>query len=154
MKRFIILAVLLAALVLCAEPVKTWETESGLKISILVESDSTKVVEKYDFPTMHYEGRLLNGRKFDSSIDPGTPITFIIGMGEMIAGIEEGMLGMRPGETRRLIIPPSLGYGQHWYENVIPPNSTLDFTIQLLSLKKHKLNLKKEIKNESGSNSQ
>ena len=143
MKQYILFLIVLAAVSLSAEPVMSWETDSGIKISILEESDSTKIVEKYDELTLHYEGWLFEGRKFDSTLDPGVPHTFMIGMGDMIKGMEEGLLGMRPGETRRLIIPPNLAYGEYWYKNVIPPNSTLDFKIKLLSVKKHPLNLKK-----------
>ncbi len=155
MKHYLFLLLMLTALTLSAEPMKTWTTDSGLKIEVLQKSDSTKIVEQYDFVTMHYEGWLLNGRKFDSSIDPDTPITFMAGMGKMIAGIEEGLIGMRPGEIRRVIIPPSLGYGDIWYQNVIPPNSVLDFKIYLLSVTKHKLNLeKKDSESDSSSDTQ
>jgi peptidylprolyl isomerase len=86
-----------------------------------------------DTVTVHYLGTLVNGTKFDSSYDRNQPFTFRIGAGQVIAGWEQGVPGMRVGGKRRLTVPPSLGYGSQ-AQGSIPPNSTLVFDIELLSI--------------------
>jgi FKBP-type peptidyl-prolyl cis-trans isomerase len=83
---------------------------------------------------VHYTGWLVDGTKFDSSIDAGSPFTFTIGAGRVIRGWEEGVAGMRVGGTRKLIIPPQLGYGAQGYPPVIPENATLIFDVELLAI--------------------
>ena len=84
---------------------------------------------------VHYTGWLTNGKKFDSSVDAGTPFDFTIGNGEVIKGWEEGVTGMRVGGKRQLRIPPSLGYGAGGTpDGTIPPNATLIFDIHLLAV--------------------
>ena len=84
---------------------------------------------------VHYTGWLTNGKKFDSSVDAGTPFDFRIGNGEVIKGWEEGITGMRVGGKRQLRIPPSLAYGAEGTpDGSIPPNSTLIFDVQLLAI--------------------
>ena len=84
--------------------------------------------------TVHYEGRLTDGRVFDASRKRGQPFAFTIGAGQVIRGWEQGVAGMKIGETRRLTIPPELGYGANGAGNVIPPNATLVFDIELLTV--------------------
>lgn len=84
--------------------------------------------------TVHYTGTLENGTKFDSSKDRGTPFPFILGSGMVITGWEKGLLGMKEGGVRKLVIPPSLAYGEKSVGGVIPPNSTLVFEIELLKV--------------------
>ncbi len=86
-----------------------------------------------DTVTVHYVGTLQNGTKFDSSYDRSQPFAFRIGAGQVIAGWEQGLPGMRVGGRRRLTIPPSLAYGTSGY-GPIPPNATLIFEIELLSI--------------------
>ena len=86
-----------------------------------------------DTVSVHYVGTLTNGTKFDSSYDRGQPFPFQIGAGRVIAGWEQGVPGMKVGGKRRLTIPPSLGYGNQ-ANGSIPPNSTLIFDIDLLSI--------------------
>lgn len=85
--------------------------------------------------TVHYSGTLTNGKKFDSSYDRGTPFSFTLGAGEVIQGWDMGVLGMKVGEKRKLVIPSSLGYGAHGAGGVIPPNATLLFDVEMVSFK-------------------
>jgi FKBP-type peptidyl-prolyl cis-trans isomerase FkpA len=83
---------------------------------------------------VHYTGWLTNGKKFDSSVDAGTPFDFTIGNHEVIKGWEEGVAGMRVGGKRQLRIPPALAYGEQGYPGAIPPNATLIFDVELLKV--------------------
>ncbi len=83
--------------------------------------------------TVHYTGRLLTGKKFDSSLDRGQPFTFKLGGGQVIKGWDQGVAGMKVGGKRQLVIPPSMGYGSQDM-GVIPPNSTLVFDVELLGV--------------------
>ncbi len=91
---------------------------------------------------VHYTGWLHDpkaedskGRKFDSSLDRGTPFVFALGEGQVIAGWDRGVAGMRVGGKRRLTIPPEMGYGARGAGGVIPPNATLVFEVELLAVR-------------------
>jgi len=85
--------------------------------------------------TVHYVGTLANGQKFDSSRDRDEGFSFKLGAGQVIAGWDQGVPGMKIGGKRRLTIPPDLGYGPSGYPPVIPPNSTLVFEVELLEVR-------------------
>ncbi len=105
-----------------------------LDIDILEEGKGP-AIKNGDTAVVHYTGTLVDGTKFDSSVDRDTSFSFSLGAGEVIAGWEQGIIGMKVGEKRRLSIPPSLGYGSAGAGGVIPPNATLIFEVQLLEIK-------------------
>lgn len=83
---------------------------------------------------VHYRGTFLDGRIFDSSHDRGEPFVFQLGSGQVIQGWDQGVVGMKEGGTRKLIIPSELAYGERGAGQVIPPNTPLEFEIQLLEV--------------------
>lgn len=87
-----------------------------------------------DAVRVHYVGKLADGTVFDSSIERGTPFSFILGEGKVIRGWELGVLGMRAGGKRKLTVPPELGYGAAGSPPKIPPNATLFFDVELLNV--------------------
>jgi FKBP-type peptidyl-prolyl cis-trans isomerase len=109
--------------------------DSGLVVEDLECGDGEEA-QRGDLVTVHYTGTLENGRKFDSSKDRGEPFPLRLGAGMVIPGWEEGLPGMRAGGTRKLTIPPELGYGEAGRPPEIPPNSTLVFEIELLEVEK------------------
>lgn len=84
--------------------------------------------------SVHYTGTLTNGQKFDSSRDRGVPFEFVLGNGSVIPGWEQGIMGMKVGGKRVLIIPPQLAYGAQAIGNIIPANSTLVFEVELVAV--------------------
>ncbi len=93
------------------------------------------VVQTGDTVVVHYTGWLTNGKKFDSSHDRNQPFEFKVGAGSVIQGWEKGLLNMQVGGTRRLVIPADLAYGNKGVGNIIPPNATLVFEIELIEIK-------------------
>lgn len=109
-------------------------TASGLRYVDEVEGsgESPKAGQNV---TVHYTGTLVDGTKFESSRDRGEPYSFRIGTAAVIKGWDEGIMTMKAGGKRRLVIPPKLGYGTTGNPPKIPPNATLIFEIELLSVK-------------------
>lgn len=84
--------------------------------------------------SVHYVGTLTNGSKFDASRDHGEPFQFTLGRGQVIKGWDEGVVGMKIGGKRKLVVPPEMGYGARGYPPVIPANATLVFEVELLGV--------------------
>ena len=115
--------------------VKTVTTASGLKyVDMVVGKGASPTVGKQ--VTVHYTGTLENGTKFDSSVDRKEPFSFVIGVGQVIKGWDEGVKSMKVGGKRKLIIPSKLGYGARGAGGAIPPNATLLFDVELLDIAK------------------
>ena len=110
---------------------KTVETSSGLKYRILQIGEGRSPVEQSQVE-VHYRGRLEDGTEFDSSYKRGQPATFPVN--GVIRGWTEALMLMMPGDNWELTIPPELGYGARAVGNVIPPNSTLIFEVELLEI--------------------
>ena len=109
------------------------KTASGLQYWDL-EKGTGPAAKRGDKVTVHYTGWLTDGKKFDSSLDRNEPFVFILGAGQVIPGWDQGVAGMQVGGKRQLRIPPQLGYGSRGAGNVIPPNATLIFDVQLLRI--------------------
>ncbi len=109
-------------------------TPSGLKYIDIKEGEGESP-SKGKTVVVHYTGTLENGQKFDSSRDRNQPFAFKIGVGQVIKGWDEGVMTMKEGGQRKLIIPPELGYGSRGAGGVIPPNATLIFDVELIDVK-------------------
>jgi len=107
--------------------------ESYVEIVILEPGDGIEA-KSGDAVTVHYEGTLEDGTKFDSSIDRGEPFVFTLGAGRVIAGWEIGVDGMKVGEKRKLVIPSEFAYGERGVPGAIPSNATLIFQVELLGI--------------------
>jgi FKBP-type peptidyl-prolyl cis-trans isomerase FkpA len=111
----------------------TTTTPSGLIIEEVTVGDGDEAAAGQNV-TVHYTGWLTDGKKFDSSKDRDDPFEFPLGGGRVIKGWDEGVQGMKVGGTRKLTIPPNLGYGARGAGGVIPPNATLVFEVELLGV--------------------
>lgn len=106
-------------------------TNSGLYVQDITEGTGAAVAAGQTI-TVHYTGWLADGTRFDGNVG-GTPFPTVIGVGAVIRGWDEGLIGMKVGGKRRLIIPPALGYGSSG-RGAIPPNAILVFDVQLVSV--------------------
>ncbi len=128
------LAVILATAYACSSSSNSPTTSSGGTLQIVdLVVGSGPIAAVGDTVTVNYIGTFTSGVQFDSSSAHGGPYTFQLGVGQVIAGWDQGVPGMRVGGKRRLTIPPSLAYGSQGY-GTIPPNATLIFEIDLLSI--------------------
>ena len=112
---------------------ETTSGTSGLIIEDVVVGDGAEASAGQNV-SVHYTGWLTDGTKFDSSKDRDDPFEFDLGGRGVISGWDEGVVGMKIGGTRKLTIPPQLGYGARGAGGVIPPNATLVFEIELLGI--------------------
>ncbi len=110
--------------------------QTGVRVENIVNGEGL-LAEKGDTITVNYVGMLTDGKVFDSSVDRKTPFVFQLGVGQVIRGWDEGVMGMRIGGKRRLIIGPDYGYGSQTV-GTIPPDSTLVFDVELLGVQKPK----------------
>jgi FKBP-type peptidyl-prolyl cis-trans isomerase len=110
------------------------KTASGLEY-IEVEAGTGAQAESGKTVSVHYTGKFQDGKVFDSSVSRGDPITFRLGVGQVIKGWDEGIALMKVGGKAQLIIPSALGYGERGAGGVIPPNATLVFDVELVAVK-------------------
>lgn len=113
--------------------------ESGLEklnIKVVKEGSGKAVTANGDLLNMNYTGTLKNGKKFDSSLDRDQPFGFVLGSGQVIKGWDQGLVGMKVGEKRRLEIPYKLAYGDNSPSDQIPARSDLYFDVELLGMVK------------------
>ena len=118
----------------CRQSEKMVKTPSGLQYEDMVAGSGASPSPGKKV-TVHYTGWLTDGRKFDSSVDRNEPFVFKIGAGQVIPGWDEGVMTMKIGGKRKLIIPANLGYGAAGAGGVIPPNATLVFEVILLDIR-------------------
>ena len=123
MKRILIIIIFITQCVLADE----------IQISNIIEGDGTEIV-KHSKIKVHYTGKLQDGTKFDSSFDRGEPFTFQIGLRQVIEGWEIGLMGMKVGGKRTLVIPPELAYGKRGAGDLIPPNAILTFDVEIIDV--------------------
>lgn len=117
-----------------AQNIKEIVIDGKFKYAVLQEG-SGEAAKAGDKVAVHYVGTLLDGTKFDSSVDRGEPFSFTLGAGQVIKGWDIGVAGMKVGEQRRLTIPPEYGYGPEGTPGgPIPPNATLIFMVALLKI--------------------
>lgn len=124
-----------------ADPMQT--TPAGTRYRDL-QPGSGESAEPGDIATMHFTGWLdengSKGREFYNSRSQGTPVSFVIGTDRVMPGWNDGIVGMQPGGKRLLLLPPALGYGARGVQDIVPPNASLIFIIELLDLEKRSAN--------------
>lgn len=120
-------------------PLSNTQTKEVMDVDQLIIEDiatgSGREVKLGDTVVMHYTGTLMDGTKFDSSVDRNEPFETQIGVGQVIEGWDQGIPGMKTGGKRKLTIPSSLGYGSRGAGGVIPPNAGLIFEVELIEIK-------------------
>lgn len=104
-----------------------------LKIEVLQQGTGPEA-KNGDLVSVHHTGYLVNGQVFDSSVGRGEPFSFTLGIGQVIKGWDQGVLGMKVGEKRKLTIPSDLAYGSTGAGGAIPPNATLVFDVELIRI--------------------
>jgi len=150
MRWYLIVAALVSLGVACASSDSSPSPDSSLSSEVKVDTYTTapsglqykdvvdgsgEQARQGATAVVHYTGWLLDGTKFDSSLDRGTPFEFVIGRGQVIKGWDEGVGTMNVGGKRELIIPPDLAYGDTGAAGVIPPGATLKFEVELIELR-------------------
>ena len=124
---------------------ETIQDITELSAQIIKQGADGRQVKPGDKITVHYTGVLLDGTKFDSSVDRGEPFSLTIGVGQVIQGWDQGIIGMKVGEQRRIFIPSEFAYGEQGAGNIIGPNADLIFDVELISIDNEEENLESEI---------
>merc|ERR1712241_898590 len=126
------------------------QTPLQVDVTKTVQCSDNEKASEGDKVTVHYGGFLMNGTKFDSSFDRARPFTFELGVGQVIPGWDQGLLGVCPKEERHLVVPSDLAYGERGAGEVIPPNATLPFDIVVVDVEQvpDQEELEKELKRE------
>ena len=121
-------------------PATTAPTTQGAKtasgLTVIELQDSAGEAKTGDTVWVHFSGFLADGTKFASSIERGEPVEMTLGVGDVLKAWDEGIVGMKVGEKRKLIVPPELAYGKNGQGSLIPPNATLTFEIELVGLRR------------------
>ena len=130
-----VVASLSFSLIILTQCIVSFAGEEKLNIGVKKRVKDCKVKsQKGDTLHMHYTGTLKDGTEFDSSIPRGDPFVFTLGTGQVIKGWDQGLLNMCEGEKRKLVIPPSLGYGDSGAPPKIPGGATLVFEVELIKI--------------------
>ncbi len=108
-------------------------TDNNAAAASVTPINTDQVAQKGSVVTVNYTGMFQNGKVFDTSAGRG-PITFTLGQGQVIAGWDEGLMGMKAGDKKHLVIPPEKAYGVQGYPPAIPPNSTLIFDVEMVNV--------------------
>jgi len=127
----LILIFFIASKLLNKEPMENEINELTIETLIEGEGGPSKIG---DTLSVHYRGTLTTGEQFDSSYDRGTPFELTLGQGMVIQGWEQGLIGMKKGEKRKLYIPSNLAYGERGAGDIIKPNADLIFEVELLKI--------------------
>jgi len=106
----------------------------GVDVQTISPGDGKTYPQSGQRVTVHYTGTLQDGSKFDSSVDRGEKFQFVIGVGQVIKGWDEGVMKMSVGEKAKLVCSPDYGYGPRGFPPVIPPNATLNFEVELFGV--------------------
>lgn len=141
--RTTLLLLILAPLAGTAADTLLQTTPAGTRYRDL-QPGSGETAAPGDVATMHFTGWLddggKKGREFYNSRSQGTPVSFVIGTERVMPGWNDGIVGMQPGGRRLLLVPPARGYGAKGVQDIVPPDASLIFVIELLDLEKHPAN--------------
>merc|ERR1719266_2939615 len=133
-KNTMIFTLLLSVIFLCMQNCNGARIPLQVDITKMAQCDDSKRAGNGDKVTVHYGGFLMDGTKFDSSFDRRKPFTFELGVGQVIPGWDEGLLGVCPGDERHLVVPSNLAYGERGAGDVIPPGATLLFDVVIVDV--------------------
>ena len=134
MKKFIFLAIILINSIFANETTHDPEFEKKFKVTHIKEGDGKNFPKKGNSVYVHYTGTLLDGTKFDSSIDRGRPFNFQVGIGQVIQCWDMCVMRLSLGEKIKVVCPYNLAYGERGSGNVIPPKSDLIFEMELIKI--------------------
>ena len=134
MKKYFLLILIIISSTKCIETTYDPEFEKKFKVVHIKDGDKKNYPHKGDKVQVHYKGTLLNGKKFDSSYDRGSPLPFTLGVGQVIKCWDMSVIRLSIGEKISVVCPSELAYGSRGAGNVIPPNSDLVFEMELINI--------------------